>query len=276
MLNIGCHLSTTKGYLAMGKEALRIGASTFQFFTRNPRGAKAKALDPADVAAFNALAKEHGLGPIMGHGAYTLNPAATDGRPRDFAREFMADDIERLEQTPGAYYNIHPGRHPEPDSPAAAAQVADTLNAVMRPGQKTLVLLETMAGSGSEVGGNFATLRAIIDGAAFPDRLGVCLDTCHVFAAGYDIVNDLDGVLRDFDAVVGLNRLRAIHCNDSKFPLASGKDRHANIGEGHIGLEGFRRIVTHPALKDLPFYLETHNDPDGYGREIALLRELAG
>ncbi|SBW08663.1 putative endonuclease 4 [uncultured delta proteobacterium] len=276
MLNIGCHLSTTKGYLAMGKEALRIGASTFQFFTRNPRGAKAKALDPADVAAFNDLAKKHGLGPIMGHSAYTLNPAAADGRPRDFAREFMADDIERLEQTPGAYYNIHPGRHPKPDSPAAAANVADALNAVMRPGQKTLVLLETMAGGGSEVGGRFATLRAIIDGVAFPDRLGVCLDTCHVFAAGYDIVNDLDGVLRDFDAAIGLGRLRAVHCNDSKFPLASGKDRHANIGEGHIGLEGFRRIVTHPALKDLPFYLETHNEPDGYGREIALLRELAG
>ena len=271
---LGCHLSTAKGYMGMGKEAVRIGADTFQFFTRNPRGAKAKALDLADVASFNAFAEEHRLGPIMGHSAYTLNPAATDGHQKDFAREFMADDIARLEHTPGAYYNFHPGRHPRPESAEAAALIAETLNAVLRPEQQTLVLLEAMSGHGSEIGGKFETLRAIIDAVALHDKLGVCLDTCHVFAAGYDIVDDLDGVLRHFDATVGLSRLKAVHCNDSKFPLASGKDRHANIGEGYIGLEGFRRIMTHPALRDLPFYLETHNDPDGYGREIALLREL--
>ncbi len=274
MLNIGCHLSTTLGYMGMGKEALRIGATTFQFFTRNPRGAKAKALDLDDVAIFNGFARDHGLGPIMGHASYTLNPASRDAHKQDYAREIMADDIGRLEHTPGALYNFHPGTHPEPLSEEVVGLVADILNTVLRSDQRTLVLLETMSGQGSEVGGRFETLAAIIDSVAHKDRLGVCLDTAHVFAAGYDIVNGLDGVLRQFDKTVGLKRLRAVHCNDAKFPLASGKDRHAAIGEGHIGLDGFRGIVNHPALKDLPFYLETPNDNDGYSREIALLRGL--
>lgn len=258
----------------MGKEAVRIGADTFQFFTRNPRGARAKALDPEDVAAFNAYAAEHALGPIMGHASYAQNPTSPDRHKQNFVREIMADDIARLEQTPGAFYNFHPGNNPEPLSEQTAALVAGVLNDVLRPGMRTVVLLETMSGHGSEVGGRFETLRAVIDGVAHAERLGVCLDTCHVFAAGYDIVDDLDGVLERFDKTLGLGRLRAIHCNDSKFPLASGKDRHANIGEGYIGLGGFRRIVNHPALRNLPFYLETHNDPDGYGREIALLKTL--
>lgn len=274
MTIFGCHLSSSKGYLAMGKEAVRIGADTFQFFTRNPRGARAKALDPDDVAAFNAFAAEHALGPIMGHASYTLNPASPDGNKQDFVREIMADDIARLELTPGALYNFHPGSNPAPLSEETAALVAGVLNDVIKPGMRTVVLLEAMSGHGSEVGGRFETLRAVMDGVARKESLGVCLDTCHVFAAGYDIVNDLDGVLDLFDATVGLERLRAVHCNDSKFPLASGKDRHANIGEGYIGLEGFRRIINHPALRNLPFYLETRNDPDGYGREMTLLRAM--
>jgi len=272
MLNIGCHLSTTLGYVGMGKEARRIGASTFQFFTRNPRGAKAKVLNIDDVTAFAAFAREQGLGPIMGHASYTLNPATRDAHKQHYTREMMADDIGRLEYTPGALYNFHPGSHSNPLSEEAVSLVADTLNAVLNPGQHTVALLETMSGHGSEVGGRFETLAAIIDAVRHKDKLGVCLDTAHVFAAGYDIVNDLDGVLRRFDETVGLKRLRAVHCNDSKFPLGSGKDRHAAIGEGHIGFEGFLGIINHPALRDLPFYLETPNDNDGYGHEIALLR----
>lgn len=274
MPTIGCHLSSSKGYLAMGREAVRIGADTFQFFTRNPRGSRAKALDPEDVAAFNAFAREHALGPIMGHAAYTLNPASTDPHKQAFARAIMADDIARLEMVPGALYTFHPGNHPRPLSDEAAALVAATLNDVLAPDMRTAVLVEAMTGHASEVGGRFETVRAIINAVEHAENLGVCLDTCHVFAAGYDIVNDLDGVLDTFDAVVGLDRLRAVHCNDAKFALASGKDRHAAIGEGFIGVEGFRRIVAHPSLRDLPFYLETPNDPDGYGREMALLRGL--
>ncbi len=274
MLKIGCHLSTSKGYMGMAREAVRIGADTFQFFTRNPRGSRAKALDPDDVSQFNAFAAAHGLGPILGHAAYTLNPAAVDPRQQDFAREIMADDLDRLERTPGALYNFHPGRHPRPESEEAVRLVAGTLNAVLKPEQGTLVLLETMSGQGSEVGGRFETLRDIIAAVDLKDHVGVCLDTCHVFVAGYDLVGELDLVLQGFDAVIGLDRLKAVHANDAQYPLGSGKDRHAGIGRGHIGIEGFRGIVNHPALADVPFYLETHNDPDGYGREMQLLRGL--
>ena len=276
MLRLGCHLSTAKGYMGMAREAVRIGANTFQFFTRNPRGAKAKALDLEDVRQFNVFAREHDLGPILGHASYTINPAATDPHQQDFARQIMRDDLARLEHTPGAMYNVHPGRHPRPESDEAVRLVAETLDAVLTKDQHTMVLLETMSGSGSEVGGRFETLRDIIAAARFGDRLGVCLDTCHVFAAGYDIVGTLDLVVRGFDAIVGLERLKAIHCNDSKFPLGSGMDRHELIGKGHIGIEGFRGIINYPALSPVPFYLETHSDPDGYGREMDLLRSLYG
>lgn len=275
MLNAGCHLSTAKGYLGMGREAVRIGASTFQFFTRNPRGARAKAIDPADVAAFNQFAAEHRIGPILGHAAYTLNPAAEDADKRSFAREIMADDLDRLERTPGAMYNFHPGHHPRPASPEAAQAVSGLLNEVLRPDRQTPALIETMSGHGNELGGRFEQIAAILDGVRLREQVGVCLDTCHVYAAGYDIVRELDLVLRHFDRVIGLHRLRAVHCNDSKYPLGSGQDRHEHIGKGYIGLEGFRGLVRHPALAGLPFYLETHGDPDDYGREIALLRSLA-
>lgn len=274
MLIIGCHLSTVKGYLAMGKEAVRIGADTFQFFTRNPRGSKAKALNTDDVAAFNAFAKENNLGPLLGHAAYTLNPAAVDEHQKTFAREFMLDDLSRLKETPGAMYNFHPGRHSAPDSANAALAVADCLNAILQEPRGTSVLLETMAGHASEVGRNFETLRRIIDKVKYSDRLGVCLDTCHVFAAGYDIAGDPDAVFRQFDDVIGLDRLKAVHLNDSKFPLGSRMDRHENIGKGYIGLAGFEKIINHPALNGVAMFLETHNDPDGYGREIALLKSL--
>ena len=274
MLIIGCHLSTAKGFLAMGKEAARIGANTFQFFTRNPRGSRAKALNQTDVAAFVSFAREHAIGPILGHASYTLNPAAEDAHQRDYAKEIMADDLERLENFPGSLYNFHPGRHKEADGPRAAGLVADTLNSVLREDMNTTVLLETMSGQGGELGGTFENLKAIMDATTLSHKLGVCLDTCHIFAAGYDIVNDLDMVIRYFDKIVGLGRLRAIHCNDSQYPLGSRKDRHANIGDGHIGRQGFAGIINHPALRGLPFYLETHNDPDGYGKEIALLRQL--
>jgi len=274
MLNIGCHLSSSKGYLHMGHEALSLNASTFQFFTRNPRGGRAKPVDEADISAFLTLAEEHALGPILAHAPYTINPCGKDERVLEFARETMADDLERLEMLPGAMYNFHPGSHVGQGIKAGIARIAETLNQVLRPDRHTVVLLETMAGKGSEVGGRFEELREILDRTARSEQMGVCLDTCHVFDGGYDIVNDLDGVLGEFDRVIGLSRLKAVHLNDSKNPLGSHRDRHEKIGEGHLGLEAFRRIVNHPALRDLPFYLETPNELPGYGREIALLRGL--
>lgn len=274
MLHIGCHLSSSKGFLAMGRTALGIGANTFQFFTRNPRGGAAKAIDPADVAAFLALAGGHGLGPVMAHAAYTLNPCSAEAKTRAFALDVMRDDLARMELLPGNLYNFHPGSHVGQGVEAGIALIAAQLNEVMWPDMKTTVLLETMADKGSEIGGSFRELREIIDRVAMPEKLGVCLDTCHVHDAGYDIVNDLDGVLAEFDTAVGLGRLRAIHLNDSLNPRGARKDRHACIGEGHIGLEAFERIINHPWLKDLPFYLETPNELPGYAREIALLRAL--
>ena len=275
MLTIGCHLSVSGGYRAMGETALSIGANTFQFFTRNPRGGAAKAIDPADAAALRALMAEHGFPCILAHAPYTLNGCSPDERVRVFARETMADDLARLEHLPGNCYNFHPGSHVGQGTAEGIRLITEMLNAVMRPEQRTTVLLETMAGKGSEVGGRFEELRAILDGAAVPERLGVCLDTCHVWDAGYDIANELDGVLEEFDRVIGLSRLRCIHLNDSFNPCGARKDRHARIGEGKLGFEALARVVTHPALRALPFFLETPNDLAGYAREIAMMRAAA-
>lgn len=275
MLHIGCHLSSSKGFAAMGRQALELGADTFQFFTRNPRGSKAKDLDPADAAALVELMAEHRFAPIIAHAPYTLNLCGAEERNRAFARETMADDLRRMEHVPGQYYNFHPGSHVGQGTETGIAYIADGLNAILREDQTTTVLLETMAGKGSEVGGRFEELRAILDRVALSRKMGVCLDTCHVSDGGYDIINDLDGVLTEFDKVIGLSRLKAIHLNDSKNPAGARKDRHACIGEGCIGLEALARVVRHPALKDLPFCLETPNELPGYAREIALMREQA-
>ena len=275
MLHIGCHLSSSKGFAAMGRQALELGADTFQFFTRNPRGSKAKDLDPADAAALVELMAEHRFAPIIAHAPYTLNLCGAEERNRAFARETMADDLRRMEHVPGQYYNFHPGSHVGQGTETGIAYIADGLNAILREDQTTTVLLENMAGKGSEVGGRFEELRAILDRVALSRKMGVCLDTCHVSDGGYDIINDLDGVLTEFDKVIGLSRLKAIHLNDSKNPAGARKDRHACIGEGCIGLEALARVVRHPALKDLPFCLETPNELPGYAREIALMREQA-
>ena len=272
-LLIGCHLSSSKGYLHMAQEATSLGANTFQFFTRNPRGGAARALDPADVAAFTAYAGANAFGQILAHAPYTLNGCSADPAIRDFATRTMADDLARLEATPGNLYNFHPGSHVGQGIDAGIAYIAGMLNTVMSAGMHTTVLLETMAGKGSEVGSTFQELRAIIDRAEHPQHLGVCLDTCHVHDAGYDIVDDLDGVLTEFDRIIGLERLRALHINDSKNPRGARKDRHEKLGEGHIGLPAILRVVNHPALRHLPMLLETPNDLPGYAAEIALLKE---
>ena len=274
MLHIGCHLSSSKGFAAMGRQALELGADTFQFFTRNPRGSKAKDLDPNDAAALVALMKEHNFAPIVAHAPYTLNLCGAEEANRTFARETMADDLRRMEYVPGQYYNFHPGSHVGQGIEQGIAYIAEGLNAILKPDQTTTVLLETMAGKGSEVGGRFEELRAILDRVELSDKMGVCLDTCHVSDGGYDIIGNLDGVLEEFDRVLGLHRLKAIHLNDSKNPLGARKDRHACIGEGEIGLEALSRVVRHPALKHLPFCLETPNELPGYQVEIALLRSL--
>ena len=273
MLNIGCHLSASKGYLNMGQTALSIGANTFQYFSRNPRGGNAKAFDADDAAALVALAAEHGFAPVLTHAPYTLNPCAASEATLDFAHRALSEDLARLEAFPGALYNLHPGCHVGQGVEVGIKKIAESLDAAMFPGMGTTVLLETMAGKGSEVGGRFEELREIIDRVRLSDRVGVCLDTCHVYDAGYDIAGDLDGVLTEFDRIVGLNRLRAIHLNDSKNPLGSRKDRHERLGFGSIGLPALSRIVNHPALRHLPFFRETPNELDGYRQEIALMRE---
>ena len=275
MLHIGCHLSSSKGFLAMGRQAWKLGADTFQFFTRNPRGSKAKELDSADAAALMALLAERNFAPVIAHAPYTLNLCSAEEKNRTFAREIMADDLRRMEYLPGQLYNFHPGSHVGQGTEAGIAYIADALNAILTPEQSTTVLLETMSGKGSEVGGRFEELREILDRVELSDRMGVCLDTCHVSDAGYALAEDLDGVLMEFDRVIGLNRLKAIHLNDSLNPCGAHKDRHARIGEGCIGLEALRRVVNHPALKDLPFCLETPNELPGYAAEIALMRSLA-
>lgn len=276
MLTIGCHLSASKGYLAMGKTALAIGANTFAFFTRNPRGGSAKTIDPADAAALRELLAANNFGTLVAHAPYTLNPCSDKPHAREFARECMADDLVRMEAVPGSYYNFHPGSHVKQGVYVGIELIAGLLNEVLRPEQTTTVLLETMAGKGTEVGRTFEELAAIIERVELSDHMGVCLDTCHVHDGGYDIVNNLDGVLGEFDRVIGIERLRAVHLNDSKNPCGAHKDRHERIGEGYISLEAFERIVTHPQLRDLPFILETPNELPGYAAEIELLRKLAG
>ena len=273
MLYIGNHTSSSKGYLAMGKQMLANGGNTFAFFTRNPRGGKAKEIDPQDVQAFLKLEQENHFGKLVAHAPYTMNCCAAKENLREFARETMVDDLKRLELTPGNYYNFHPGSHVGQGEETGIAKIAEILNEVLTKEQSTTVLLETMSGKGSEVGRNFQELRQIIDQVELKEKLGVCLDTCHVWDGGYDIVSDLDGVFTEFDQIIGLDRLKAIHLNDSMNGLGSYKDRHARIGEGEIGLEALVRVINHPATKGVPFILETPNDDEGWAREIALLRK---
>lgn len=274
MLRIGCHLSCSKGFLAMGKEAVKIGANTFQFFTRNPRGGNAKPLDLADIADYLEFAAENGIARILAHAPYTLNAAAKDEKLREFAFATMQDDLKRLEHIPDAMYNFHPGSHVSQGAETGIRLISDQLNRLFEEEFKTTVLLETMAGKGSEVGRSFEELRSIIDKVEKNDKLGVCLDTCHVFDGGYDIVNDLDGVLKEFDSIIGLERLKAVHLNDSLNTLGCHKDRHAKIGEGGIGLTAIEAVINDARLKDLPFYLETPNELPGYQKEIELLKSL--
>lgn len=274
MGNFGCHLSASGGYTAMIRTAQSTGANTFAFFTRNPRGSRAKQEDPADALRACELLKGEGFAPLVAHGAYTMNLCTADAQARAFAADILADDLRRMSAIPNQYYNFHPGSHVGQGVEAGIGYISDALRRAMKPDYPVTVLLEAMAGKGSEIGGSFSELRAIID-AVGRDDLGVCLDTCHVYDAGYDIVHDLDGVLAEFDRVIGLDRLKALHLNDSKNPFSSHKDRHACLGEGSIGIDTFRAIVTHPALRDKPMILETPNELSGYAREIALLRQIA-
>ena len=275
MLNIGCHLSVSKGFENMGKESLEINANTFQFFTRNPRGGKAKDIDENDVKKLLKIMEENKFAKILAHAPYTLNLCSADDGIRKFAKETMKDDLERMEYVPGNMYNFHPGSHVGQGVDVGINYIIEALNEILKPEQTTTVLLETMAGKGSEVGSKFEELKQIIDGVKLQDKLGVCLDTCHVNDAGYDIVNNLDGVLNEFDRVIGLDRLKAIHINDSMNPLGAHKDRHQKIGEGYIGIDAFKRIINHKLLRDLPFFLETpQDDIYGYAKEIKILKDL--
>ena len=274
-LALGCHLSVAQGFLAMGKTAVSIGATTFAFFTRNPRGGNAKPMDEQDVTDLRALMSEHGFGRLVAHAPYTMNLCSKKPEVIDFGRRAMAEDLQRLELLPGNYYNFHPGSHVGQGANTGVSLICQTLDEVLAPDYSTTVLLETMAGKGSEVGRTFQELEQIIEGCAYGDRLGVCLDTCHVWDGGYDVRENLDGVLEEFDRVLGLERLKALHLNDSKNPLGAHKDRHEKIGKGHIGLEAFGKIVRDPRLASLPMILETPNELDGYREEIALLRAAA-
>lgn len=274
MLNIGCHLSVSKGYEAMGKEAVQIKANTFQYFTRNPRGSKAKDIDPEDTLALQEIMKQSNFAQIIGHAPYTLNPAAEQERVREFALEVMEDDIKRMEYIPHNFYNFHPGSHVGQGVDKGIERTIEVLNHIISPDQTTIVLIETMAGKGTEIGKTFEELARILEGVKLQDKVGICMDTCHVYDAGYDIVNHLDEVLDEFDQIIGLPRLRAIHINDSKNPIGSHKDRHEKIGEGTIGLEAFTRIINHPKLRHLPFVLETPNEIEGYRKEIEMLRNV--
>ena len=270
---IGNHLSASKGYAAMGKAALALDANTFAFFTRNPRGGKAKEIDEKDVEKFLNFAKEHEFGKIVAHAPYTMNLCAAKEDVRSFSKEMLLDDLKRMEYTPYNYYNFHPGAHVGQGAEKGIALIAEAVNEALKPEQTTTVLLETMAGKGTEVGRTFEELREILDRVELNDKMGVCLDTCHVWDGGYDIVNDLDGVLNEFDRVIGLDRLKAVHFNDSMNDCGSHKDRHAKIGEGKIGAEAMRRVALHPLLEGRPFILETPNDDEGYRREIQMVRE---
>lgn len=273
MLRIGCHLSSSKGYASMAKDAEYINANTFQFFTRNPRGGNAKEINPDDVDNFLNKAKQLDITPILAHAPYTLNACSANPKLRDFAKRTMADDLQRMEYTPGNFYNFHPGSHVKQGIDIGIDYIAEMLNEILKPEQTTTVLLETMAGKGSEVGGQFEDLRRILDKIELKGHMGVCLDTCHIWDGGYDIVGHLDDVLKEFDEIIGLKHLKAVHLNDSLNPLAAHKDRHAKLGEGYIGLEALKKIINHPALRTLPFYLETPNDLEGYAREIKMMRE---
>lgn len=275
MLNIGCHLSASKGFENMGLEALQINANTFQFFTRNPRGGKAKEIDEEDVNKLLRIMEENKFAKVLAHAPYTLNLCSADEGIREFAKNTMADDLKRMEYLPGNMYNFHPGSHVGQGVEVGIDFIVKALNEILSKDQTTIVLLETMAGKGSEVGSKFEELKEIIDRVDLDEKLGVCLDTCHVNDAGYDVVNNLDGVLEEFDKIIGLDRLKAIHINDSMNPLGAHKDRHQKIGEGYLGLEAFNRIINHPKLRNLPFFLETpHDDISGYGKEIGILRSL--
>lgn len=274
MFTIGCHLSASKGFLHMAEEAVSIGANTFQFFSRNPRGGNAKEIDEKDIKEFLEYSKEHGITRILAHAPYTLNSCSAKEEIRKFAKETMADDLKRMEYVPNNYYNFHPGSHVGQGVEVGINYISDMLNEILTKEQTTTVLLETMAGKGSEVGRNFEELKAIIDKVNLKDKIGVCLDTCHIWDGGYDIVNNLDGVLDEFDNVIGLDKLKAIHLNDSKNILNSHKDRHEKIGEGNIGIEAIARIINNERIKDLPFYLETPNELPGYEKEIAELKKL--
>ena len=274
MFRIGCHISSAGGYLAMGQKAVELGANTFAFFTRNPRGGSAKVIDEADVAAFSALCSTAGIDRLVAHAPYTMNPCGEKPHVQEFARLAMKEDLQRMEHTPGQYYNFHPGSHVGQGTSVGIEKITAVLNECLFPEMTTTVLLETMAGKGSEVGGRFEELRQILDGVALIEKMGVCLDTCHVWDAGYDIVSDLDGVLTEFDRVVGLDRLKAVHLNNSKNPLGSRKDRHARITDGVLPLDAIRRIIRHPALQELPFILGTPNEDAGYAEEIRLLKAL--
>lgn len=274
MLNIGCHLSVSKGFEFMGKQAIELGGNTFQFFTRNPRGGKAKEIDTKDTQALIKMMNENNFAKILAHAPYTLNPCSKDEHTREFAFQTMSDDLKRMEYLPNNLYNFHPGSHVGQGIEKGIQLISELLNTVLWEDMTTTVLLETMAGKGSEVGSNFQELKEIIDNVQLKEKMGICLDTCHVFDGGYDIKDNLEAVLEEFDKVIGIDRLKAIHINDSKNPIESHKDRHEKIGEGYIGIEAFERIVTHPILKDLPFYLETPNELDGYAKEIALLKSF--
>ena len=273
MLYIGNHTTSSKGYTAMAKQMIANGGNTFAFFTRNPRGGSAKAINEQDVQKFLTLVKEHHFGKIVAHAPYTMNACAAREELRDFARETFRDDLRRMEYTPGNYYNFHPGSHVGQGAETGIRKIAEILNDVLTDDQSTTVLLETMSGKGSEVGRNFQEIRSILDRVDHKEKMGVCLDTCHVWDGGYDIVHDLNGVINEFDQIIGLSRLKAIHLNDSLNDLGSHKDRHARIGEGRIGLEALVNVIHHPALEGIPFILETPNDDEGWKREIALLRE---
>ncbi len=275
MIYIGNHLSSSKGFEAMGKAALKLGANTFAFFTRNPRGGKAKEIDPADAERLRCLMEEHHFGKLVAHAPYTMNVCAAKMDIREFSWNILKDDMERMEYLPGNYYNFHPGAHVGQGAEEAIPVIADALNHAIRPDQSTVVLLETMAGKGSEVGRNFEELERIIELVDCKDKIGVCFDTCHTWDGGYDLVEDLDGVLRTFDQIIGLDRLKAVHLNDSMNMRDSHKDRHQKIGEGEIGAEALKRIVTHPLLAGRPFILETPNDDAGYAREIAMIKSWA-
>ena len=272
MLNIGCHLSSSKGFKNMGEEALKINANTFQFFTRNPRGSKAKEIDTDDVKSLINIMNENNFSKILAHAPYTLNACSADEKVREFAFITMEDDLKRMEYLPNNLYNFHPGSHVGQGSEKGIELIADMLNSLLKEEQTTTVLLETMAGKGTEVGKSFEEIQSIIERVNLSHKVGVCLDTCHVYDAGYDIVNDIDGVINEFDKIIGINKLKAIHLNDSKNPFESHKDRHEKIGEGYIGIEAITRIINHPKLKHLPFFLETPNELSGYAKEIEILR----